>query len=199
MSQGSETPVLTLEQTTEFLWDYIYQVRLPQLALLTEDEIRYQGIPSSGDKSVDRVLTNQLITTFISPVKMVKFHADGYPVRIVRANESKIIYDHIQAHLGHWARSLGKSLNLNNAPLDELLAMNKFAQTLFEGVRDHLTVQEEQTSSFMRYIDGFNFTRNRARIQNAGDIARERQEAVRPDYEELFRQSSVGGNRPWNS
>lgn len=188
---------LTLEDTTKFLWDYLYQVRIPQLALLTENELRIQGLPTTGDRSIDRELANQLIVVYIPVVTMVKYFIEGHVVRLVKSNEVKTIYDHLQRHLELWAGTMHGSLNSSNAPIDELRAMNRFASSLFEYARDHLDAPMEAPSSFMRHIDSFAFTRYKATVTPV-DQMQHKAEAERPDFDKLFKTVNEGGLRKWN-
>ena len=153
-------PLKKREDTTILLWDNLYNVRVPQLALRSEEDLQYFGTRITGDKGIDRELANQLTTIMIPIVKMVEYHAEGVPVRIVREEDVKTIYDHIQKHIEYWGENAQNNYNVGNIPYDDLIKMNTFANAISSHAKVHY-LNNDSGSDFFRYLDTLNHSRNR--------------------------------------
>lgn len=144
------------KDTTYYLWEILFRCKVPQLATTSETYYRIFGSPTTGDAAIDRELQNQWIDTMIPIVKMVEYFNQGITIRVVNYADTKIIYDYIQRHLELWLDNVQHGLNIGNAPVEDLIAMDKFASTVFNHAK-HQYEKVDVKSSFMRALDGLGF------------------------------------------
>lgn len=187
--------------TTVALWEDLYRVRVPQLALRTEDDMRFFGTRITGDAGIDREMANQLIDIMIPIAKMVEHHSNGVTVRVVFESDVKKIYDAIQAHIEAWGKNIQNNYNIGNVPVQDLINMNAFADTIFGHAKVHY-MNNDSGSDFFRYLDTMSHARNRQ--PDAGAMSTEEQvkrlnEVTRPDFGDVFAKAAESGRtRRWN-
>lgn len=127
------------EDTTALLWDYYFSVKIPYLQSTSEDYLRIYGMPSTGNKQIDMEVANSWISTMANIATMVDHYKEGTPVRVVKQSDTKIIYDNISRHLENWKNKLQYGVNLGEAPIEDLIAMDKFANSVYEYAKYQFT------------------------------------------------------------
>lgn len=125
------------EDTVQALWDRVWHCRIRQIDLLSENYIREFGMPTVLDPGIDQEMANQLVDVYIPVVKMIDYYSKGVTVRIVNPEDIKLIYHHLQTHLELWQHRLKTSFNISDAPIEDLMAMNEFANTLYPWVKEY--------------------------------------------------------------
>ena len=127
------------EDTTSLLWDYYFSVKIPYLQSTSEDYLRIYGMPSTGNKQIDMEVANSWISTMANIATMVDHFKEGTPVRVVKQSDTKIIYDHISRHLENWKNKLQYGINIGEAPIEDLISMDRFANTVYEYAKYQFT------------------------------------------------------------
>jgi hypothetical protein len=122
----------------EDIWDYLYKVRVPYLSTMSEEYIKQFGVPSSGDKKIDKEQMNQLITTYMTIEKMVSLFKEGVPIRLVEPDAPKKIYESTSKYLDYCRNMLERQINISDAPLEDLIAMDLFASSVYEHAKYHM-------------------------------------------------------------
>ena len=187
------------KDTTHYIWDITWRVRVPLMATTSEEYLRHFGMPSSGDPDIDRELNNQWIDTLIPISTMVDYHRRGIPVKVVKYDDAKLIYDYIEKHLQAWVQNLKHGLNIGNAPVEDLIAMNEFANTVYTHARAYYTESTVQ-SSFMRAIENLGMTPMNDRFRSKAEIEQDDKspKAIgREDLSKVFKSSATRVRR-WN-
>lgn len=118
--------------TTAGIWDDLFRVRIPMLGSRSIEDIRMRGTVISGNKDVDADIKNRLIVTYLNIDKMVELYKQNVPVRVCDVNDTKVIYNNISDHINAWKRQLEVGINIGSAPVEDLLVMDQFANTVFE-------------------------------------------------------------------
>jgi hypothetical protein len=98
---------------------------------MSADYIRHFGMPTTGDKALDADLSRQDLTTWLPISKMAEYFDKGVTVKLIKREDVKDIYNIVTLHLGKWKRHLETSYNLNEAPLDDLIVLDKFATAVY--------------------------------------------------------------------
>lgn len=124
--------------TTKALWDILYKVRLPYLQTTSVEYLKQFGVPTSGNKEIDKEMASQLITTYLPIVELVKHFKNGVQIRLVDHMDPKRIYDAISDHLENWKSQLTFGINIGEAPIDDLVDMDKFAHSVYEHAKYHM-------------------------------------------------------------
>lgn len=139
--------------TTAKIWEWYYKARIPYLASRTIDDIRKHGTRVSGNKEVDRDIGNQLIDTQLTIAQMVDYYKEDVEVRVCRQSDIVEIYDSISAHIHAWRERLDRGINIGAAPIDDLIMMDKFANSVYTHAKYQFTAQDVQ-SFFAKHMNG---------------------------------------------
>lgn len=128
-----------IKDTAKPLWKELFRVLIPQLFLRSAEDISNFGSYTTLDKGIDSSLTNQWVNVMIPIVKMVEIYQEGGSIRIVDEKDTKIIYELISEHLSLWESTLRTGINIGDAPVSDLLAMDTFAQALYPHAKQHFS------------------------------------------------------------
>lgn len=123
--------------TTAPIWELVWPVKIKQIDLVTENEIREFGMPTVFDEAIDKELSRQWVDIYIPIVKMVEYYQRGVYIRITNYDDVEKIYSYIEDHLQAWANALNYQLNIGNAPVEDLIAMNEFANGIYPLARPY--------------------------------------------------------------
>ena len=150
-----EPSSVKIKDTTYYLWDVTFRCKAPYLQTTDVEYIKHFGMHTTTDADIDRELANQWVDTMLPIVKMVEYYQKGIPFRIVKDSDVKTVYEYIENHLQAWANAPKISLNVANIPVDDLIAMNEFANTLFPLVRQKYANENIKNASvaFYRFLD----------------------------------------------
>lgn len=125
--------------TTSKLWDYYYQVRVPYLQSRTIDDVRRHGVNVSGIAEIDKDIPNQWMTTMMTVAQMADYFKEGVPIRVIKQSDVKEIYDNISNHIHAWKSRLERGINIGDAPVDDLILLDQFANTVYEHAKYQFT------------------------------------------------------------
>lgn len=139
-SNGEGTWCPDSEKTPAWwIWRQLYMCRVNNIQTMSLDYIKIFGMPNSGHQQHDMQTANELITRMLSIADMVKFHNEGIIIRLVNYNDAKPIYEHITNYLNMWKNQLETGYHVRSAPIDDLLAMDKFANSLYAHAKHQFT------------------------------------------------------------
>ena len=125
--------------TTKDIWEKLYLVSIPEIHATSEAFVRQYGTPITMDRNVDRALSNQWFTRYMTINDMIELWREGSHVKILSESDIKAIYDTLATHLEGWKHQLERGINIGGAPLDDLIAMDDFANAVYKHARHHLT------------------------------------------------------------
>ncbi len=128
------------QQTVQWkIWNLLFKCRISNIQSMSTQYIKHHGMPSIGDPQYDKAMANELVFRMITIADMVKFYNDGVQIYISNPADTKIIYELISDHLIAWKTQLETSLNTGDAPVEDLLLMDKFANTVYAHAKYHFT------------------------------------------------------------
>lgn len=139
--------------TTSKIWEWYYKARLPYLASRTIDDIKKHGTRVSGNKEIDKEIGSQMIDTQLTIAQMVEYYKEDVPVMICRQSDIVEIYESISAHIHAWRERLDRGINIGDAPIDDLIMMDKFANSVYSHAKYQFTTQDVQ-SFFAKHMQG---------------------------------------------
>lgn len=122
------TPV---EDTRIGIFKKRFRVRVPYIETLSVEEIRMHGMPCSGIDKLDQAVAKDLVDRYYTIAEMVEFMRRGVTLRIPKYDDTKKIYEYIQAHLLAWKEELLTQHNASYAPLEDLIDLDKFAVLVY--------------------------------------------------------------------
>lgn len=181
------------KDTTYYIWDVQWRCKIPQLQTTDEDYIRHFGMPTSMSPDIDRELAKQWIDTMLPIATMVDYHRRGIPVKVVHFDDVEKIYHYIELHLQGWVNNLKNNLNIGDVPVEDLMAMNEFANSIYPYAKNYFK-DTDIGSSFMRSISqlGFNDLSSRFKPVEKEDNKRVQQ---RKDLSDVFKNVRSGVGR----
>jgi len=121
--------------TSVNIWDYYFKVRIPYLQSRTIEDIRKFGVTLSGVRAIDSSVDSEWITTMLPISDMIEHYREGVPIKIPSKSDIKLIYDFISEHIHAWKNKLEKGINIGDAPIDDLILMDKFANLIYDNAK----------------------------------------------------------------
>lgn len=174
--------------TTYYIFDVVWECSIREIDRVTEEEIRYAGTPYTGNAEFDKARMYSWVNVMLSIDKMVEHHKKGSVIKITYHDQTEQIYEYIQRHLRLWADRLDAGVNIAGAPIDDLLAMNDFANALFPHASVHMRGKPSAPGSFM------------ASLQSTFRLPMARQESdaedpIREDLASIFKRARANAAR----
>lgn len=183
---------MPVTDTSKNLWDLKFLCRFPELQSRSIEHIKFFGTPTTNDPAIDRELSQQWITSYISINDMVEHFKAGVPVKVVSYEDVKKIYEYISQHLHAWKSQISVGINIGDAPLDDLVDLDRFANVVYDHAKYQFTremadsILAKSISSVVK-INKTNFFKPEVNIKNDDNISRINavEEDIYPKREEL--------------
>jgi hypothetical protein len=197
------------QPTANLIFDYLFMVRVPDLQTRSEQHIKMFGVHSTGDRAQDITMANQLITVMISIAKMVEYHKQGVNIRVVKRQDVLTIYDYITRHLQAWKDRLNQGLNIGDAPIDDLISLDQFANVVHESAKYQFTREIADSILAKHLASTITFNKHNifkkessaaAVISNQDstkDKVEKEEDLQRNGFAQLFKDKKIGSSR-WN-
>lgn len=163
-----------MRDTTTLIWDHLYRCRIPQLDSTSIDYMRAMGSYITGDPGIDREMSNQWITTMINIDTMVEYYRQGVAIKVCNYSDTKHIYEAISEHLLAWRTRLTHGINIGDAPIEDLILMDEFANVVYDHAKYQFT-RDMVDSMFAKELEGItkynalNFFASKPTPQHATD------------------------------
>lgn len=145
--------------TTVDIWEYFYRVRMPYMQTRTLEDIRQKGTVISGVASYDADIGNQLITMCLNIDQMAEYFREGVPIRVCDPKDTKQIYEAISRHIHAWKGQLERGINIGDAPIEDLILLDRLAHTVYEHAKYHFT-NEGANSVFAQHLGRISMLNN---------------------------------------
>lgn len=116
---------------TAKIWEWYYRCMVPALQSRSVEDIRERGVIVTGIKDLDEGLKNDWVLRDMTINQMVDLFKKGVSVRVIKDADVKDIYDTIQTHLTLWVEHIRTGLNVRDAPIDDLVFMDRFAGAVY--------------------------------------------------------------------
>lgn len=128
-------PRRNLTDTTSLIFDCMFACIVPLHSTRSIEELRVRGFHHSGVRQIDSRHHNSRTRVMISIADMVTRYRDGIAIAVCDPADIQKVYEYIQKHLFAWTDYMdGAGQNLK-PPLDDLIALDQFADSLFYYVK----------------------------------------------------------------
>lgn len=175
--------------TSWWIFNQKFRCSVPQIDMRSADHIKMFGMPSSGIKEIDNETARERIQTYLTISQMVNYFKHGALVGVTKISDTKIIYERITDHLNAWKRQLQHGLNNNDAPVEDLMLLDNFANAVYahaqyqftQEIVDSLLLQ--QMGTIMPFSRGSliaNMEKGRKRKEGRDEPPKEEPEEQRP-------------------
>lgn len=121
------------KDTASPLFDRMFLCRFPQIESIPIDQQKAIGTYSTGDKALDiALMKSEYLTTYINIDKMLDFFRRGVNFYIVNRSDTVKIYELISEHLDAWCQTIDVGLNIGNAPIEDLIDLDRLADLIYD-------------------------------------------------------------------
>jgi hypothetical protein len=193
--------------TRWYLWNRLFQCRVPFMQTMSKEYIRQHGVPFTGHTESDRSMHSELVTRMLTINQMTEFFEQGVTVAVSKAADTAEIYQLISNHLQAWRRELERSLDIRNAPLEDLKLLDRFAAAVYAHAQAYFT--DEVIESLLAKRIGSTMRvsrtsilgpRKSANVTTIGKIEEEPEEykpKQYPSLSEIFASHELAGKPKW--
>jgi len=121
-----------VKDTTAALWDMLYKVKIPYLQSRSIEELEVYGSVLTGVPEIDDSVGSDMMITMKSIADMAEYYREGTPIGLVNKEDAPTIYEAIQEHLLAWKNQLHVGINVGDAPVEDLVVLDEFANSVFD-------------------------------------------------------------------
>ncbi len=131
------------------IFNYIYQVYIPQHHLYSAEYIKLVGIPTTGNPSIDRELANSKTLSQQTIVGMSEMLDNGASMTLADPAKSAEIYTAIREHLTEFdARVRQGQISGDDIPHDDLRKLDNLAAELFTQAKYYMKADATDSRLF---------------------------------------------------
>lgn len=122
------------------IWERLFGIKIRFKDTIDLSQVQSRGIPTVGDSSIDNAVLNDWVYKYITINDMVEYHRNGISFIIITHKETGDIYNIIHEYLLAWKDLVVNGLNIGNAPLEDLIALDSFATSIYPHACEYLQV-----------------------------------------------------------
>lgn len=117
----------------ERIWEDLYNAYVPDFVTMNRDYIRKFGVPSSGNKDIDKMMSTNLTFVKIPIIKILEHYDNGVVVEIPSRPDMIAIHKAIESYLDEWRAHLTYDLNAEKDQHKTLiLNLEKLSKLIFD-------------------------------------------------------------------
>ncbi len=156
------------------LFTNIYMCSVPAFQSRTIEDISQNGVYVTGIPSIDNETKNEDFRKYMTIPQMVDLYKRGVPIRVLRYKDTKDIYETVQTHLVQWLEVIRTGMNISNAPIEDLIHLDRFANSVYEHAQFLITPEAlesalgNQISKHLR-VNVNNFFENASKGTSSND------------------------------
>lgn len=186
-----------IERFGKPIWETPFLVSITYKDTCSPEYIRLFGMPTVGDPTIDASMHNSLDQRYITIDKMIEYFKRGIPVRVVKHEDTKNIYEIINNYLLAWKANLTHGINIGDAPVEDLILMDRFAHVVYQHAVQHFT-PEFVNSRMLQAMNGGGLWKSRETLSKPKTVDDKGQEVMQPQRESmanLFSERIVRGGK----
>lgn len=113
------------------IWENIYPVKTTVGSTYSDEYLKNAWMPTTGNKKKDEQMLKEHIDVYLTIDAIVERYRVGTVVIFKDNKHAKEIYEIVCAYLQVWSNVIQNSYNSVDAPIDDLLLLDRFAGDLF--------------------------------------------------------------------
>lgn len=115
------------------IWEDLYNAYVPDFVTMDREYIRRFGVPSSGNRDVDKMMSNSSSFVKIPIIKILEHFENGIDVQIPSRADLIAIHKAIEKYLEEWRQHLKYDINLDRTANKALvLGLEKLSKLIFD-------------------------------------------------------------------
>lgn len=120
-----------IARTGALIWENLYEASVPYVETISAEDLKRRGLPTVGNRDLDRQMNNDLVNVVITIDAMVEYFRRGVTVRLRNGADAKQIYDIVNNYLLAWKEQIETCINVGNVPSEDLMLLDRFAEMIF--------------------------------------------------------------------
>lgn len=113
-----------------------FKCSVPAISLKSVSEIRERGVYAiNNDEETTRVMHHAEIETLLTVNHLFEIWKNGYSPTVTNASDCVEIFNAVTNHLQQWVGYLNQGIQVSDAPFEELIDMDKFADVIYSYAR----------------------------------------------------------------
>lgn len=140
-----------------------FRCYIPQHHLYSKDFIETFGLPTSGDREIDRELANSDTLSQLTIADMAGHLANGANMTLEDPKKSVIIYRIIREHLLDWKAVTDDPIDTTPPPVEDLRELDALAVEVYKVAKGFMA-QDDGGSRFFRSLSGLESRRAMSRF-----------------------------------
>lgn len=125
--------------TRYWIFFELYLCRIPYIQMLSVEELNTFGMPISGHRESDYGTANEMRQVMIPISRMAEYYDRGSQISLVKYEDAKRVYKRITDHLVAWKEHLANSLNIGEAPIEDLKLLDRLANAVYDHAKYQFT------------------------------------------------------------
>lgn len=113
------------------LFNTLWPIKVSAIHLYSRDYIQHIGMPSTGNKTYDNWVHNEVRSCMMSAVRLAELHDEGANIGFDNIDDVVSVYNLIQEHLSMWLQILQTRYVINHPPLEDFEILDSFAAALY--------------------------------------------------------------------
>lgn len=126
------------KNTDELIFDYRFLVKVPHQETRSLEDLSRRGTRLSDLPELNSSVSKEIRQCYLNIAQMTDYFKEGIVVAVPRHEDTKTIYRFVSAHIEKWKEIIVNRLNVGNAPLEDLIALDEFAAKVYKHARHHM-------------------------------------------------------------
>lgn len=119
-----------IERTGKPIWTNLYGMRVPFVETQSGDMLKRAGMLNSGNRLLNRQMHNEVVAVVITINDMVEYFRRGVTLTFQNSLETREVYDIVNNYILAWREQVHNGINLGEVPTEDLMLLDRFAETL---------------------------------------------------------------------
>ena len=146
-----------------------FSCSVPAIALKSIAEIRERGVYAVGDdEDQTRMLHSNMVDTSLTINKLFAIWSRNYRIEIEKPRDTVDIFNAITLHLQEWTRYLSYGIQISDAPFQDLIELDRFADSIYEHAR--FEREKRGLAYFEHSLSGLGLNLNPGTIMGGNNI-----------------------------
>jgi len=125
---------LFYSEHASLIWDRLYTVLIPDHLTMNPDYVRKFGVPLSGNKQVDAMMSVNFTTVKINVARILEYFIEGIEIQIPSRADMIQIHKDIEAYLTEWKDHIKYDINLKLGEEEKrlILSLERLSKKLYD-------------------------------------------------------------------
>lgn len=141
----------TKKHTAAFrIFHYYYRCYIPQSQLYSREFLQQFGVPTTGDKKIDREMANSSTLAQLTIAQIANHFDDGATITLEDPRKSVEIYETIREHLVLCRETAQNPAGGEVPPMEDLRKLDNLAGEVYKIARGYMSQATEDSRLFSR-------------------------------------------------